>query len=66
MTRGAGAPPTGSGNTGTTVGLYPAIVPALHQCERTGQRTSVTTSLLAEGVRHIQVSDQPSPSLNMR
>ena len=53
-TRDAGAPPTlpiaGSGDYATAVGLYSAIVTGLYHRERTGNGTSVGTSLLAEGV----------------
>jgi crotonobetainyl-CoA:carnitine CoA-transferase CaiB-like acyl-CoA transferase len=53
-TRDAGAPPTlpvtGSGDYASAVGLYSAIVTAMYHRERTGQGTSVGTSLLAEGV----------------
>jgi crotonobetainyl-CoA:carnitine CoA-transferase CaiB-like acyl-CoA transferase len=62
MTRDAGAPPTwpvaGSGDNATAVGLYSAIVTALYRRERTGQGSSVTTSLLAEGVWSASVSIQ--------
>jgi crotonobetainyl-CoA:carnitine CoA-transferase CaiB-like acyl-CoA transferase len=54
MTRDAGAPPTwpiaASGDHATAVGLFSAIVMALYRRERTGKGSSVTTSLLAEGV----------------
>jgi crotonobetainyl-CoA:carnitine CoA-transferase CaiB-like acyl-CoA transferase len=53
-TRDVGAPPTvpipGSGDYATATGLYAAIVTALYHRERTGEGTSVGTSLLAEGV----------------
>jgi crotonobetainyl-CoA:carnitine CoA-transferase CaiB-like acyl-CoA transferase len=53
LTRDAGAPPTlpvsGSGDHGTAVGLFSAIVTGLYQRERTGKGSHVTTSLLAEG-----------------
>lgn len=53
-TRDAGAPPTvpvwGSGDYMSAIGIYAAIVTALYRRERTGQGTSVGTSLLAEGV----------------
>jgi crotonobetainyl-CoA:carnitine CoA-transferase CaiB-like acyl-CoA transferase len=53
-TRDAGAPPTapvpGSGDYGTAIGLYAAIVTALYERERTGKGMSVGTSLLAAGV----------------
>src|SRR4029077_2265503 len=62
MTRDAGAPPTwpvgGSGDNATAIGLYSAIVTALYRRERTGQGSSVTTSLLAEGVWSASVSIQ--------
>ncbi|HET6324390.1 MAG TPA: CoA transferase [Planctomycetaceae bacterium] len=62
MTRDAGAPPTwpvaGSGDNATAVGLYSAIVTALYRRERTGHGSSVTTSLLAEGVWSASVSIQ--------
>ena len=62
MTRDAGAPPTwpvaGSGDNATAVGLYSAIVTALYRRERTGKGSSVTTSLLAEGVWSSSVSIQ--------
>jgi formyl-CoA transferase len=62
MTRDAGAPPTwpvaGSGDNATAVGLYSAIVTALYRRERTGKGSSVTTSLLAEGVLSASVSIQ--------
>ncbi len=62
MTRDAGAPPTwpvaGSGDNATAVGLYSAIVTALYRRERTGRGSSVTTSLLAEGVWSASVSIQ--------
>jgi crotonobetainyl-CoA:carnitine CoA-transferase CaiB-like acyl-CoA transferase len=54
LTRDAGAPPTlpvaGSGDGATAVALFGAIVTALYRRERTGQGSSVTTSLLAAGV----------------
>jgi formyl-CoA transferase len=54
LTRDAGAPPTlpvsGSGDHGTAVSLYSAIVTALYRRERTGQGSYVTTSLLASGI----------------
>jgi len=54
MTRDAGAPPTwpiaASGDHATAVGLFSAIVMGLYRRERTGKGSSVTTSLLAEGV----------------
>ncbi|MFJ8364053.1 CaiB/BaiF CoA transferase family protein [Streptomyces sp. NPDC093984] len=53
-TRDAGAPPTvpvwGSGDYTSATALYAAIVTALYRRERTGQGTSVGTSLLATGV----------------
>ncbi len=62
MTRDAGVPPTwpvaGSGDNATAVGLYSAIVTALYRRERTGSGSSVTTSLLAEGVWSASVSIQ--------
>src|SRR3984893_16338178 len=62
LTRDAGAPPTwpvsGSGDNATAVGLYSAIVTALYRRERTGKGSSVTTSLLAEGVWSASVSIQ--------
>jgi formyl-CoA transferase len=62
MTRDAGAPPTwpvaGSGDNATAVGLYSAIVTGLYRRERTGKGTSVTTSLLAQGVWAASVSIQ--------
>jgi crotonobetainyl-CoA:carnitine CoA-transferase CaiB-like acyl-CoA transferase len=62
LTRDAGAPPTwpvaGSGDNATAVGLYSAIVTALYRRERTGMGSSVTTSLLAEGVWSASVSIQ--------
>src|SRR5260221_11416473 len=42
----------------TAVGLYSAIVTALYRRERTGKGSSVTTSLLAEGVWSGSVSIQ--------
>jgi crotonobetainyl-CoA:carnitine CoA-transferase CaiB-like acyl-CoA transferase len=66
MTRDAGAPPTwpvaGSGDNATAVGLYSAIVTALYRRERTGKGSSVTTSLLAEGVWAASVSIQAALS----
>src|SRR5712671_6679057 len=54
LTRDAGAPPTlpiaGSGDHVAAVGLYSAIVTGLYRRERTGKGSSVTTSLIAEGV----------------
>src|SRR5438445_12221012 len=54
LTRDAGAPPTlpiaGSGDHGTAVGLFSAIVMGLYRRERTGKGSHVTTSLIAEGV----------------
>src|SRR5215475_9486707 len=54
LTRDAGTSPTlpvgGSGDNAAAVGLYAAIVTALYRRERTGQGSSVTTSLLASGV----------------
>jgi crotonobetainyl-CoA:carnitine CoA-transferase CaiB-like acyl-CoA transferase len=54
QTRDAGAPPTwpmaASGDHATAVGLFSAIVMGLYRRERTGKGSSVTTSLLAEGV----------------
>jgi formyl-CoA transferase len=62
MTRDDGAPPTwpvaGSGDHATAIGLYSAIVTALYRRERTGRGTSVTTSLLAQGVWAASVSIQ--------
>src|SRR6201993_3549300 len=62
MTRDAGEPPTwpvaGSGDNATAVGLYSAIVTALYRRERTGKGSSVTTSLLAEGIWSASVSIQ--------
>src|SRR5262245_28161031 len=62
MTRDAGAPPTlpvgGSGDNATAVGIYSAIVTALYRRERTGRGSSVTTSLLAEGIWSASVSIQ--------
>ncbi|MFD9003040.1 CaiB/BaiF CoA transferase family protein [Streptomyces sp. NPDC059582] len=53
-TRDAGAPPTvpvwGSGDYMTAIAIYAAIVTALYHRDRTGQGTSVGTSLLASGV----------------
>src|SRR5215510_10323429 len=53
LTRDAGAPPTlpvaGSGDHGTAVSLYSAIVTALYRREKTGKGSYVTTSLLASG-----------------
>jgi formyl-CoA transferase len=53
-TRDAGAPPTvpvwGSGDYTSAIAVYGAIVTALYRRERTGQGTSVGTSLLATGV----------------
>jgi len=53
LTRDAGAPPTlpasGSGDHGTAVGLFSAIVTGLYRRERTGNGSHVTTSLLAQG-----------------
>jgi formyl-CoA transferase len=48
----------GSGDNATAVGLYSAIVTALYRRERTGKGSSVTTSLLAEGVWSASVSIQ--------
>src|SRR6202007_2002205 len=66
MTRDAGAPPTwpvaGSGDNGTAVGLYSAIVTALYRRERTGKGSYVTTSLLAEGIWSASVSIQAALS----
>src|SRR6202008_2826790 len=66
MTRDAGAPPTwpvgGSGDNGTAVGLYSAIVTALYRRERTGKGSYVTTSLLASGVWSASVSIQAALS----
>jgi crotonobetainyl-CoA:carnitine CoA-transferase CaiB-like acyl-CoA transferase len=54
MTRDAGAPPTlpvpASGDHGTAMGLYSAIVTGLYRRERTGEGCYVTTSLLSEGI----------------
>jgi crotonobetainyl-CoA:carnitine CoA-transferase CaiB-like acyl-CoA transferase len=54
QTRDAGAPPTwpmaASGDHAAAVGLFSAIVMGLYRRERTGKGSSVTTSLLAEGV----------------
>jgi len=54
LTRDAGAPPTlpvaGSGDHGTAVSLYSAIVTALYRREKTGKGSYVTTSLLASGI----------------
>jgi formyl-CoA transferase len=54
LTRDAGGPPTvpvsGSGDHATAVGLFSAIVMGLYRRERTGKGSSVTTSLLAEGI----------------
>src|SRR5437588_5868931 len=51
-TRDVGAPPTvpvpGSGDYGTAMGLYGAIVTALYHRERTGRGMSVGTSLPAQ------------------
>lgn len=62
LTRDAGVPPTwpvgGSGDNATAVGLYSAIVTALYRRERTGKGSSVTTSLLAEGIWSASVSIQ--------
>jgi crotonobetainyl-CoA:carnitine CoA-transferase CaiB-like acyl-CoA transferase len=62
MTRDAGEPPTwpvaGSGDNATAMGLYSAIVTALYRRERTGEGSSVTTSLLAAGVWSASVSIQ--------
>lgn len=62
LTRDAGAPPTlpvsGSGDHGTAVGLFSAIVMGLYRRERTGSGSYVTTSLLAEGVWSCGVSIQ--------
>src|SRR5215470_5754574 len=62
MTRDAGAPPTwpvaGSGDNASAVGLYAAIVTALYRRERTGEGSSVTTSLLAEGIWSASVAIQ--------
>jgi len=62
LTRDAGAPPTlpvsGSGDHGTAVGLFSAIVMGLYRRERTGKGSYVTTSLLAEGVWACGVSIQ--------
>src|ERR1700755_1128203 len=53
LSRDAGAPPTlpptGSGDNGTAVPLFSAIVTALYRRERTGKGSHVTTSLVAEG-----------------
>lgn len=62
LTRDAGAPPTlpvpGSGDHGTAVALFSAIVTALYRRERTGKGSYVTTSLLAAGVWACGVSVQ--------
>jgi formyl-CoA transferase len=62
LTRDAGAPPTlpvaGSGDHGTAVSLYSAIVTALYRRERTGKGSYVTTSLLASGIWACAVSAQ--------
>src|ERR1700739_946355 len=62
MTRDAGEPPTwpvaGSGDNATAIAVYSAIVTALYRRERTGKGSSVTTSLLAEGVWSASVSIQ--------
>src|SRR6266516_3044130 len=62
LTRDAGAPPTlpvsGSGDHGTAVGLFSAIVMGLYRRERTGKGSYVTTSLLAVGVWACGVSIQ--------
>jgi len=54
LTRDAGAPPTlppsGSGDHGTAVSLFSAIVMGLYRRERTGEGSFVTTSLLATGI----------------
>ena len=54
LTRDAGAPPTlppsGSGDHGTAVSLFSAIVMGLYRRERTGEGSYVTTSLLATGI----------------
>jgi crotonobetainyl-CoA:carnitine CoA-transferase CaiB-like acyl-CoA transferase len=66
MTRDAGEPPTwpvaASGDNATAVGLYSAIVTALYRRERTGKGSSVTTSLLAEGIWSASVSIQAALS----
>jgi formyl-CoA transferase len=53
FTRNAGSPPTipipGSGDHATAITLYSAIVTALYRRERTGEGSSVSTSLIAEG-----------------
>src|SRR5262245_54269754 len=62
MTRDAGTSPTlpvgGSGDNASAVGLYAAIVTALYRRERTGLGSSVTTSLLAEGIWSASVAIQ--------
>src|SRR5215467_634674 len=62
LTRDAGAPPTlpvaGSGDHGTAVSLYSAIVTGLYRRERTGKGSYVTTSLLAGGIWACGVSIQ--------
>src|SRR5213080_2099533 len=62
LTRDAGAPPTwpiaASGDHATAVGLFSAIVMGLYRRERTGKGSSVTTSLLAEGIWAAGVSIQ--------
>jgi len=53
FTRNAGSPPTipipGSGDHATAISLYASIVTALYRRERTGEGSSVSTSLIAEG-----------------
>src|SRR6478672_7348053 len=62
LTRDAGAPPTlpasGSGDHGTAVALFSAIVMGLYRRERTGEGSYVTTSLLATGIWAAGVSIQ--------
>src|SRR6266540_2941553 len=62
LTRDAGAPPTlpiaGSGDHGTAVGLFSAIVMGLYRRERTGKGSHVTTSLIAGGVWSASVAIQ--------
>src|SRR5947199_531320 len=66
LLRDAGAPPTwpfaGTGDAPSGVGLFAAIVTALYRRERTGKGSSVTTSLLAEGIWSASVSIQAALS----
>src|SRR5258705_1968765 len=65
LTRDAGAPPTlpvsGSGDHGTAVSLYSAIVTALYRREHTNEGSYVTTSLLASGTWAAAVANPAAP-----